>query len=377
MTKPIIVIGGYGSAGRHISEYLIRYTDIPRILIAGRNMKKAFALSTKLNNTHEGYRAAAIFMDAADEVSLRQVFVDVNIAVNASSTAMHSGLIADVARDTGTDYFDIQYSSEKSDTLRRLAARVAQSGRCFITDGGIYPGLPAAMVRVAAGYFDRIEKADVAGAARIDWSQYSFSEQTATEFLDEVIRLQSTLFRDGAWRNADMCGKNDFREVEFGGAIGRRTVFPMHLEELQALPGMYPSLRQAGFHVDGFNWFVDRIVFPLSIYTGKRWPKPFMPKMAKLLSWGTRRFMEPGFGSALKLEASGQKNGKPKSVEIVIRHDDGYVLTAIAAVAGILQVLDGSIRKPGIHLQALAVDPVRLLADMKKMGAGVEISETQ
>ena len=60
-------------------------------------------------------------------------------------------------------------------------------------------------------------------------------------------------------------------------------------------------------------------------------------------------------------------------------HPDGYWLTAGAAAACLLQWLDGSLREPGVHLQALAVDPARLLRDLQRLGAeisgrGVEVA---
>jgi saccharopine dehydrogenase (NAD+, L-lysine-forming) len=42
-------------------------------------------------------------------------------------------------------------------------------------------------------------------------------------------------------------------------------------------------------------------------------------------------------------------------------------------VACLLQVLDGSARKPGLHFQALLAEPVRLLKDLERMG--VEVRE--
>ena len=50
-----------------------------------------------------------------------------------------------------------------------------------------------------------------------------------------------------------------------------------------------------------------------------------------------------------------------------------YVRTAAAAAACLLQYLDGSIRRPGLSLQALAVEPGRFLTDLQKLGATVSV----
>ena len=57
-----------------------------------------------------------------------------------------------------------------------------------------------------------------------------------------------------------------------------------------------------------------------------------------------------------------------------LRHPDGYQFTAIPCVATLLQVLDGSARRPGLWMQAHLAEPTRLLRDMQCMG--VEIVET-
>ena len=60
---------------------------------------------------------------------------------------------------------------------------------------------------------------------------------------------------------------------------------------------------------------------------------------------------------------------------VSVFHPDGYVLTAAPMAACLLQMLDGSARKPGLHFQALLADPVRMLTDLQKMGIEVQHSE--
>jgi saccharopine dehydrogenase (NAD+, L-lysine-forming) len=58
-----------------------------------------------------------------------------------------------------------------------------------------------------------------------------------------------------------------------------------------------------------------------------------------------------------------------------VAHADGYVLTAAPMVACLLQMLDGSAREPGLHLQALLVEPARFLQDLQTMGVEVLVRD--
>ena len=72
-----------------------------------------------------------------------------------------------------------------------------------------------------------------------------------------------------------------------------------------------------------------------------------------------------------RLEAKGLRGGIPRTVYLSLSHADLYTLAAAPVVACLHQYLDGTIRRPGLWLQADAVNPERLLADVEKMGVKV------
>lgn len=78
---------------------------------------------------------------------------------------------------------------------------------------------------------------------------------------------------------------------------------------------------------------------------------------ASLGIWTVKRFTKPPFTTTILLDAKGEANHNYESEKIIINHDDGYEATAIAAVAGILQLLDGSIAEPGVIIMGHKVDP--------------------
>ena len=61
---------------------------------------------------------------------------------------------------------------------------------------------------------------------------------------------------------------------------------------------------------------------------------------------------------------------------MTVSHDDPYILTAAPAVACLLQVFDGAIRKPGLWRQATLVEPVRFFTDLATLGVHVSVTSS-
>ena len=155
----IVILGGSGGVGRALAPLLLRETA-SHLVLAGRTARTLDSAAADLGDACRG-RVSVAYADAADRGSLRGAFAGADIVVVASSTSRHVTAVAQAALESGSDYLDVQYSRRKLVALRVLEATIRTAGRCFITDGGFHPGVPAALVRYVAPRFDHLRRVEI------------------------------------------------------------------------------------------------------------------------------------------------------------------------------------------------------------------------
>lgn len=364
----VALLGGYGTAGGAVADALVRETEVDLVL-AGRDAGRAAAAAQALNGKHGGGRVSGRRADASDRASLAEVLRGAQIVVVASSTMRDCACVAEAALDAGTDYFDLQLSSpRKLAILRALAPRIERAGRCFITDGGYHPGIPAALVRYVALRFDALDSAVTAGVFRLPWRQHHFSAASVQEFTGELREHRPAFFQKGYWQESWA----ETRSFDFGPPFGKQRCAPMALEELRQLTGATPGLRETGFFVNGFDDFTSNVVIPLGLLTVRS-----LPVLTRLFQWSflwsVRKFAGPPYGAVMVVEAEGTQGGQRAQLRLRLSHEDAYVLTALPVVACLRQYLTGAIRRPGLHWQANLVEPVEFFEDLTRMGLRMEV----
>jgi hypothetical protein len=356
----ILILGGYGATGRLLTKHLLRQTSYT-IIIAGRNLEKAQAFVDSLHDPRLSARRA----DAADPASLKEALPGVDFLLVAAPTTHHTETVVCAALEAGVDYLDVQYADLKLQVLRAHEQEMDLKNLCFVTEAGYHPGLPSAMIRYAASKMDRPESARTAGYLNMGNLQYT---EAVDELMEGFVHYQAQIYKDGAWTKP---GSWDMRKFDFGGEIGTKTCYSMYFEELRGIPEMYPTLKDTGFYISGWNLLADMLITPLVMLGLKIAPKRGIRPLGKLLWWAMGK-SKPPYRVVLKVEAAGQSNGKPVRVETSIEHEDGYELTAIPVVALLMQY--DRIRKPGLHMMGHLADPVHLFGDMEQMGVRVKTS---
>ena len=363
-TTIILILGGYGYTGKLLAKHLLAQSNV-KLVLGGRNVEKANAFAKELNDD----RVATVRVDASDADSLRSALHNMDMIVVTAPTTAHAQIVITAALEAKVDYLDVQVSENKLNILYELAPDIKKAGLCFVTEAGYHPGLPSTMVRYAADQLDTVESALTAGYLNMG-KDLPYSE-AVDEVAESFIDYQAQVYKNGGWTKPSQWSMEKF---DFGEEIGLKTCYSMYFDELDALPEMYPSLKETGFYIAGANWLTDFFITPIVLLGLKLAPKRLLTPMGKLLWWGMQQ-SPPPYIVALKVDAKGLKNGRQAQVWARIEHPDGYELTAIPVAAYLLQYLDNSARRSGVHMMGHLAEPTRLFEDMKRMGVSIITGE--
>lgn len=367
-TRPaVVLLGATGRAGRVATRLLLQQTDA-RIILGSRSGEKATQLAKALAGDFPGDRIGAVAVDATDDASLRAALDGARLLFDCGPTALFTRKIPLACIAAGADCLDI-HTSRSLAVLRPLASEAASAGRCFITQAGLHPGLPATIMRHAASLLSRC---DTVAAAMLMNVREVRDPESAVELIEEMSVYRSLVWTNGAWRKPSW---SHTRRFDFGPGLGPRTCYPMWSDELEDVPERVGA-KNAGFYAAGFNAFADVVVTPLALMLGSIRRGLGARTLARLLVLSIHRFGRPPFAIVVAAEASGDRNGIPHTARVLLRSDDddGYRLTTAPAVACVRQFLEGAIARPGVHLMGHLVDPTRMAMDMTRMGIRVEVT---
>lgn len=364
MKKRILIIGGYGGVGRALCRSLLRHQDCT-LTIAGRSSEKAGKWKRALRQEFDGGDVEAIALDATDPDALRMALLEIDLAIVAATIPEEMERVARAALATQTDLMDILVRSDVIDRLAPFAVEAREHGLRFITQCGFHPGLIAPAMRYASPWFDRYQQAAVFMAMDPVFER----PESTHEVLYETMGSRSRVLKDGKWQQASY---RDAIEAEFPVYFGKRTCYPLNMEETHGLEQEL-SLEHAGVYAAGFGPYVDNFIFPLSMLLG-RISKPLSQKICGWLFFRHIRkssLQVPRVEFLLKAEGIKQRSSREICLQITAT--DGFELTAQCVVACYQQYLNGKIG-PGLHLMGKVVDELRLFHYLMQMG--VEVSLT-
>ena len=356
-SKRILLVGANGYAGRELANYILADTDAT-VILSGRSGPKLDELRSSLCEHVLAHRIELLELDAADfDAAALPVF---DLLVNATGVGPHNAALIQACLERRAGWIDMQMSNELLSPSPELQAEIERRGSCFVIQAGFHPGIPAALVRYATRQMDVVDSAMVGSVIR-DKPGLPYTSGF-NELIDSFRDYKSEMYRDGRWQKLKYA---EYPKFEFEYGFGNLLAYPVDLPELRRLPETLPDLQETGFFVAGFNWFADYLVTPLIMLSSHIVPRQAASPLGRLLSWSTRKFTKPPYGTVVQIDAKGQREGQSVCFRLSVFHEDAYALTAVSTVAMIKQMMQKEVQ-PGIHLMGLCCDPARLLADIER-----------
>jgi len=362
VSKRLLLVGATGYAGNKLASYLLTDTDAT-VILAGRSRAKLDELQSGLRLKDQAHRLELLELDAEDLDSA--ALDDFDLLVNATAEGPHNAPLIQACLDHRADWIDMQMSNELLNPRPVLRESIESAGRCFVIQAGFHPGIITPLVRYAGQQMDVMDSAIVGSVIRdrigLPYTT-GFSELVAS-FRD----YKSEMYKDGQWQKLKYPA---YPKIRFEYGFGELLTYPVEMTELRRLVELMPDLKNAGFFVAGFNWFADYVITPLIMLSSRIAPRQTEAPLGRLLSWSTKRFSRPPYGTVVQVDAEGQRDGQPVRFRLSLFHEDAYVLTAVPTVAMIKQMLSGKIQ-PGIHLMGLCCDPAQLLEDIERTDVSI------
>ena len=362
VSKRILLVGATGYAGCKLASYLLKLTDAT-VVLAGRSSAKLDELQSGLRLQDLANRVELLELNANDLNSA--VLADIDLLVNATAEGPHNAALIQACLELRVDWIDMQMTNELLKPPPILRESIERAGSCFVIQAGFHPGIIAPLVRYAGQQMDVMDGAIVGSVIRdrngLPYTS-GFSELVAS-FRD----YKSEMYKDGQWQKLKYAA---YPKVGFEYGFGELLTYPVEMTELRRLTELMPDLKNTGFFVAGFNWFADYLITPLIMLSSRISPRQTEAPLGRLLSWSTKRFSRPPYGTVVQVDAEGQRDGRPVRFRLSLFHEDAYVLTAVPTVAMIKQMLNGKVQ-PGIHLMGLCCDPVQLLEDIERTDVSI------
>ncbi|MGN9863470.1 saccharopine dehydrogenase NADP-binding domain-containing protein [Bacillus swezeyi] len=333
MKQHIVVIGGYGHVGGHISRMLgEKYPGL--VYAAGRNLDRAQRFCRETGNQVKPMRFnrdAEADWDWLEQTKLVIVCID-----------QENTVLAEACLANGVNYLDITANGSFLTQLERL-----NNGHCRGTgllSVGLAPGLTNLLAQEAAKALDETIRINIAimlglgdshGKAAIEWTVDHLHSVFDVIEKGDIKKVSS--FTDG-------------RQTDFGGRLGHRTAYRFPFSDQATLPRTLevPSVstrlcfdsRLATFVIAGLKKSGAVRLLKNSVIRG------WTVKLLESLKVGSAEY-------AVKVDAEGLKDGRHQAVGFSLYGENESLITARVAFAAASALYTGTFPQGMYHLEQL------------------------
>lgn len=285
--KTVLVLGGYGNFGKRIVENLIDITEL-RILIGGRNLRKAQALVEKLK-PRSNAQLEAIALDInidRFEIKLRTLSLDLLIHTSGPFQGQNHR-VPQACIDIGAHYIDLADDRRFVCDISALDNQAKAQDVLVVSGASSVPGLSSTVIDAHQDQFSSIKQIAIAIAPG---NKVERGEATIKGILSYTGHPFTTFVR-GRWEQR--YGWMDPATTDFGDIVGRRYLANVDVPDLELFPKRYAvedSVRfQAGLELGLLHYAMVAMAYIAKIGMVKNWAP-----LSKLLMHASTLFLRFG-----------------------------------------------------------------------------------
>lgn len=223
-----IAVIGAGAMGRWSVRGLSVSDDVDEVVVGDYDLDQARAVATE----HGGGKAAAVFVDAREQDSVKKAIAGCDVMINATQHFWNINVMH-AAAATGVHYTDMGGLFHVTRQQVELDEEFKKAGATAVIAMGGAPGVTNLLAKYGADRLDTVEEACAlcGNVDDTDWSSYDgWVVPYSLETLCDEFSVVAPEFIDGHW-NMDITGGEGQEDLDFGEPAGTLEAhFTIHSE---------------------------------------------------------------------------------------------------------------------------------------------------
>lgn len=385
----ILALGGAGAMGAAAVRAAIALPGVEELVVADRDFAAASRLVAELDASSVSMTARRI--DVTDAGRLDDVLAGADVVLNTVGPYYRFGpAVLAAAIRAGTHYLDLCDDWEPTVRMLELDGAARRAGVTAVLGMGASPGISNLLAALAAGRLDTVR--DVYTAWPVDVPDTG-EELTgpdgrpgaaAVHWMEQISGTVAVVERGEAVRRPPL------RPVALAlpGGRGGTGYTVGHPEPVTLHRSLAPGGNAACLMVvtRGTVAFLDGLRRDLDRGRLDNESAAALladPPLGRALAAGARaaRLRGPGTLPPFFAAATGLRDGRPLTVLARPAEDPPRLLadmaraTGIPLALGLAQLLDGTVRRPGVHPPESVIDARRFFRDLEPYSPGVVVEE--
>ena len=334
MAQKVLIIGGGGRIGRSVAADILAHTAA-QVTVTGRRAAASFALET---NQH--YQP----LDLEDQPAVERAIAQHDLTIHCAGpfrSRNHHVLLSCIAQ--GKPYLDVADSPDYVNQALKYSEQAQAAGVTAIAATGIFPGISGSMVRQGIEQLDKAEKAHMSylvagsGGAGVTVMRTTFIE-LQTPFMSKI---------KGKWKTIAPYSE---REVINFPRFGKGGVYWFNTIEALTLADTFPELKTIVTKFGSVPDYYNRLTWLMARAPGNLLKNNRVIEALSRISYRMTEVTDryTGVGIAMRMEISGEKEGKPATYISTIEHEDTAYCAGCGTGAIAQLILNGTLSKPGV-----------------------------